>query len=84
MGSIIAKILDIVKDSKDGATKSDIRHKLSLSNSQQRRISAELVDKGFLQCSEPGINIATDESYELPGLKSKDGRKHQDSGTHKT
>lgn len=42
--SVIVQILDICKN---GVTKSVIMHKLSLSNSQLRRISAELVDKGF-------------------------------------
>ena len=50
--SMIVQILDVCKD---GATKSAIMHKLSLSNSQLRRISAELVDKGFLQFREPDI-----------------------------
>ena len=54
--SVIVQILDICKN---GVTKSVIMHKLSLSNSQLGRISAELVDKGFLQFSEPGKYITT-------------------------
>jgi predicted transcriptional regulator len=67
--SLIVQILDICKEE---AAKSEIMHKLSLSNSELRRISAELVDKGFLQFSEPGIFITTDKGYEFLGLKSKD------------
>ena len=52
--------------------------------SQLRRISAELVDKGLLQSSEPGIYITTDKGYEFLSLNSKDNRKQQDSGTNKT
>jgi predicted transcriptional regulator len=79
--SMIVQILDVCKD---GATKSAIMHKLSLSNSQLRRISAELVDKGFLQFREPGIYITTDKGYEFLWLNSKDNKKQQDSGTNKT
>jgi predicted transcriptional regulator len=70
MTSMIVQILDIYKE---GAAKYEIMHKLSLSNSQLRRISAELVDKGFLQFSEPGIFITTDKGYEFLGPKSKLG-----------
>ena len=79
--SVIVQILDICKD---GATKSAITHKLSLSNSQLRRISAELVDKGFLHFSEPGIYITTNKGYEFLWLNSKDNKKQHDSGTNKT
>jgi predicted transcriptional regulator len=58
--------------------------KPSLSNSQLRRISAELVDKGFLQFSEPGIYFTTDKGYEFLWLNSKDNKKQQDSGTNRT
>lgn len=74
---VIVQILDICKD---GATKSSIKHKLSLSNSQLRRISAELVDKGFLQFSEPGIYITTHKGYKFLWLNGKDNKKQQDSG----
>ena len=66
--SVIVQILDICKN---GAKKSVIMHKLSLSNSQLRRISAELVDKGFLQFSESGIYITTHKGYEFSGLIAK-------------
>jgi predicted transcriptional regulator len=79
--SVIVQILDICKN---GATKSAITHKLSLSNSQLRRISAELVDKGFLQFSEPGKYITTNKGYEFLWLNSNDNKKQQDSGTNKT
>jgi predicted transcriptional regulator len=79
--SVIVQILDICKN---GAKKSAIMHKLSLSNSQLRRISAELVDKGFLQFSEPGLYITTDKGYEFLWLNSKDNKEQQDSGTNKT
>ena len=74
--SVIVQILDICKN---GAKKSVIMHKLSLSNSQLRRISAELVGKGFLQFSESGIYITTHKGYEFLWLNSK----QQDSGTNK-
>jgi predicted transcriptional regulator len=68
--SLVAKILEVCKQ---GAAKSEIMHKLSLSHSQLRRLSAELVDKGLLQFSEPGIYVTTDKGYEFLWLKSKDG-----------
>jgi predicted transcriptional regulator len=77
---VIVQILDICKN---GVTKSVIMHKLSLSNSQLRRISAELVDKGFLQFSEPGKYITTHKGYEFLWLNNKDNRKQQDLGTNK-
>jgi predicted transcriptional regulator len=78
--NMIVQILDICKD---GATKSEIMHKLSLSNSQLRRISAELVDKRFLQFREPRTYITTDKGYEFLWHNSKDKKKQQDSGTNK-
>ena len=68
--SVISRILEVCKE---GAAKSEITHKLSLSHSQLRRLSAELVDKGLLQFSEPGIYVTTDKGYEFLWLKSKDG-----------
>jgi predicted transcriptional regulator len=58
--SVIVQILDICKN---GAKKSVIIHKLSFSNSQLRRISAELVDKGSLQFSEPGLQLTKVTSF---------------------
>jgi predicted transcriptional regulator len=66
--SIIVQILGMCKE---GAAKSEIKSKLLLSNSQLRRISAELVDKGLLQFNEPGIYITTDKGYEFLRQKSK-------------
>ncbi len=39
--------------SKSGTTKSKMKSSLSISNTQLRKILAELVDKGFLQFIEP-------------------------------
>lgn len=78
---MIVQILDVCKD---GATKSAIMHRLSLSNSQLRRISAELVDKGFLQFREPDIYITANKGYEFLWLNSKDNNKQQDSENGKT
>jgi hypothetical protein len=40
-------------------------------NNQLRRISAELVDEGFLQFSEPGLYITIDKGYEFLWLRAK-------------
>lgn len=77
-------IVHILNICKDGATKSAIMRRLSLSNSQLRRISAELVDKGFLQFREPDIYITANKGYEFLWLNSKDNNKQQDSENGKT
>lgn len=77
-------IVHILNICKDGATKSAIMRRLSLSNSQLRRISAELVDKGFLQFREPDKYITANKGYEFLWLNSKDNNKQQDSENGKT
>ncbi len=45
-----AQLLEL---SKSGTTKAKMKSSLSISNTQLRKILAELVDKGFLQFIEP-------------------------------
>jgi predicted HTH transcriptional regulator len=49
-----AQLLEL---SKSGTTKAKMKSILSISNTQLRKILAELVDKGFLKFIEPQRNI---------------------------
>ena len=45
--------VQLLELSKSGTTKAKMKSSLSVSNTQLRKILAELVDKGFLQVIEP-------------------------------
>jgi predicted transcriptional regulator len=45
--------VQLLELSKSGTTKAKMKSRLSISNTQLRKILAELVDKGFLQFIEP-------------------------------
>ena len=57
-------IADILKVCKDGCTKEEIIEETHLSHDQLRRITAEIVDKGFLRYVEhQQVYITTDKGY---------------------
>lgn len=54
---------DILKVCKNGCTKEKIIEETNLSHDQLRRITAEIVDKGFLRYLEHQVYITTDKGY---------------------
>ena len=58
--------VQLLELSKSGTTKAKMKSSLSVSNTQLRKILAELVDKGFLQFIEPQHQYITTHK----GLKS--------------